>query len=194
MKVLASSAIFMSFAAFGICVMPSPETLLMPAFPPPTDLDTNPNFQSASSMLSSALQGALTQGITAFGNFTPSATSVSVVLKSTAQEGSLFDFQFTGANLSTSDGSTNRVSGDSSFRIGSVSKLLTVYALLLHGGLDHWEQPVTKYIPELQEFADSFGNGSQINYIKWDEVTIGALASQMSGIGTNCKSYFLALD
>jgi CubicO group peptidase (beta-lactamase class C family) len=187
MQVLAITAIFMSLSAFGASVMPPPEILLMPAFPPPVDLKANLNFQSAAVELSSVLQEALTEGITTFGNFTPNTTSVSVVLKSTAQESPLFDFQFTGANLNTSSGSTNRVSGDSVFRIGSVSKLLTVYALLLRGGLDHWEQPVTKYIPELKSYADRFSNGSQINYVKWEDVTIGALASQMSGIGTNCK-------
>jgi CubicO group peptidase (beta-lactamase class C family) len=187
MHVLAITAVFMSLSAFGASVVPPPETLLMPAFPPPVDLNANSNFQSTASRLSSALQEALNEGLTAFGNFTPNATSVSVVLRSTAQESPLFDFQFTGANLNTSAGSTSRISGDSVFRIGSVSKLLTVYALLLHGGLDHWEQPVTKYIPELKSYADHFGNGSEINYVKWEEVTIGALSSQMSGIGTNCK-------
>jgi CubicO group peptidase (beta-lactamase class C family) len=187
MQVLKLSAALLSSSALGNPTMPPLQTLLMPAFPPPVGLDTDTNFQSAITELSSSLRNALSQGSSAFGNFTPNMTSVSVSVKSTAQRSPLFDFQFTGDGLNTSAGSTSHVTGDSVFRIGSVSKLITVYALLLHNGLDHWEQPVTKYVPELLDYAQRVGNSSQIDHVSWEDVTIGALASQTSGIGSNCE-------
>lgn len=186
MHILKISAAFLFYSAVGTSIM-LPQALLMPAFPPPARLNINANFQSAIVELSSSLQMALSQGTSAFGNFTPNATSVSVSLKSTGQEDSVFDFQFTGAGLNATAGSTSEVSSDSVFRIGSISKLITVYALLLNNGLDHWEQPITKYVPELRNYAQNTGNGSQIDHVNWEDVTIGDLASHMSGIGVNCK-------
>ncbi len=70
---------------------------------------------------------------------------------STAAETPIFDFQFTGLVLNTDEGT--KASGDSIFRIGSISKLLTVYAHLLNGGLSLWENPVTDYVPELRQYS-----------------------------------------
>lgn len=189
MYILRLIAAFITFLAIGNSAMAPPQTLLMSAFPPPVGLNSDTNFLSATTELSSSLQKVLSQGVSAFGNFTPNGTSVSVSVKSTAQQSSLFDFHFTGAGLNTSAGSTSRVTGDSVFRIGSISKLFTVYAHLLHNGLDHWEQPITNYVPELLDYARKFGNGSPVDNVNWEEVTVGALASQMSGIGANCKSF-----
>lgn len=186
MQLLKISVVF--FLSVVICraAMAVPQTLLTPAFPAPVELDTDANFQSVATALSATLREALMQGSSKFGNFTPNTESVSVTLKSTAQQKSLFDFQFTGSGLNTGAGSTNKVSGDSVFRIGSISKLFTVYALLLNGGLDVWEHPVTRYVPELLDDVKRFRNSSPIEHANWDDITIGALASQMSGIGVNC--------
>lgn len=66
------------------------------------------------------------------------------------------------------------------FRIGSVSKLFTVYAILAHAeGLDVLDHPVTQYLPELA------GNAGKdpLNRIVYEDVTIGALASHQAGTG-----------
>jgi CubicO group peptidase (beta-lactamase class C family) len=187
MYILKLSAAFVSVLVTGASSMALPETLLMAAFPPPTGLNSNIDFQSAIVELSSSLRTVLSQGLSPFGSFTPNATSVSASVKSTAQQNSLFDFHFTGDGLDTSAGSTSQVTGDSVFRIGSVSKLFTVYAVLLHNGLEYWEQPITKYVPELLDFSLKVGNSSRVDCVCWEDVTIGSLASQMSGIGENCK-------
>jgi hypothetical protein len=183
-KVIAASLLSL---ALGKTTMPPPQVLLIPAYPPPVKLNVASNFQSATAELSSSLGTALSHGLSPFGNFTPKATSVSVSLKSTAQQSTLFDFQFTGSGLNASAGSTSQVSGDSVFRIGSISKLFTVYALLLHNGLDLWERPVTEYVPELRDYARRAEYSSQVDHVSWEDVTLGALASQISGIGSNCK-------
>ncbi|KAK7420246.1 hypothetical protein QQX98_002901 [Neonectria punicea] len=66
------------------------------------------------------------------------------------------------------------------FRIGSVSKLLTVYTLLAEIGMESLSDPITKWIPELANVAEHPGQRTH-----WDEVTIGQLASHMSGIERN---------
>lgn len=67
------------------------------------------------------------------------------------------------------------------FRIGSVSKLLTVYAILTHtGSLEVFDHPVTQYLPELAGNRDR----DPLNRIVYEEITIGALASHQGGTGT----------
>ena len=165
----------------------SPCVLLGPTFPPPRLLSTNFGFLSTCSQLSSTLKSSLEQGKGPFGNFTSNASSVSISIASTAQDSTIFDFNFTGSSLDTSAGGTDRVSANSIFRIGSISKLLTVYAFLLNGGLELWERPVTEYVPELRQLSQNYGDCSDLNSVRWQEVTLGSLASQMSGIGRDFK-------
>lgn len=72
------------------------------------------------------------------------------------------------------------------FRIGSVSKLLTVYTLLAEVGIKRLNDPVTKWVPELAKAVKY--RRDPVQGTQWDEVTIGQLASHMSGIGRNCMS------
>lgn len=66
------------------------------------------------------------------------------------------------------------------FRIGSVSKLVTVYAMLaLKGDLSFFDGPVTKYIPELK---GNFGK-DPARHIIFENVTVGHLASHQAGMG-----------
>ena len=69
------------------------------------------------------------------------------------------------------------------FRIGSVSKLFTVYAVLVAGekGSDVFNEPVTEYLPELLPKEDD--ERGPLERVQWEEVTIGALASYRSGAG-----------
>ena len=165
----------------------SPQVLLGPTFPPPRLLSTNFGFLSACSQLSSTLKISLDQGKSPFGDFAPKASSVSISMTSTVEESTIFGFNFKGSSLDTSTGGTDQVSANSVFRIGSISKHFTVYAFLLNGGLELWERPITEYVPELRRFAQGSGNCSDLNKVRWEEVTLGSLASQMSGIGRDCE-------
>ncbi|WZH47161.1 beta-lactamase/transpeptidase-like protein [Fusarium acuminatum] len=70
---------------------------------------------------------------------------------------------------------------DTVFRIGSISKLLTVYTLLAEVGMKRMNNPVTKWVPELTRAAKK-NKGDPTRKVQWDEVTIGQLAGQMAGI------------
>lgn len=70
------------------------------------------------------------------------------------------------------------------FRVGSVTKLYTVYAILVHAGIQIFDHAVTKYLPELA------GNSREDSLTKiiWDDITVGALASHQAGSGGPRKS------
>ncbi|KAF2111950.1 beta-lactamase/transpeptidase-like protein [Lophiotrema nucula] len=58
------------------------------------------------------------------------------------------------------------------FRIGSVTKIFTILAVLLSKDQIGWRDPITKYVDGLKGDV-------------WDEVTIESLAGQTSGLGKN---------
>jgi CubicO group peptidase (beta-lactamase class C family) len=76
-------------------------------------------------------------------------------------------------------------------RAGSVTKLFTVYALLVMAGIGVFDKPVTDYLPELRRApASSSSSSSSVNKggklldrIRWEEITIGALTSHQAGSG-----------
>jgi CubicO group peptidase (beta-lactamase class C family) len=76
------------------------------------------------------------------------------------------------------------------FRIGSVTKIFTVLAFLAEVGDGVWNDPVTKHIPELAAIAASRrGVERQSTWsVDWDDITIGALAGQSSGLIRDCTS------
>lgn len=159
------------------------QKLLGPAYPAPTAVADDNTIHTATELVQRTLQKALRTGISKFGNFTKNDNSLSITAASCLDDKPFLDFQFTPQNLNTSAGSTARVTGDSVYRIGSISKLFTVYTLLLNHGFEHWDKPVTDYIPELKRDASQPGHRDAIDHVQWDQVTVGALASQLSGIG-----------
>ncbi|RBQ78067.1 hypothetical protein FVER14953_03457 [Fusarium verticillioides] len=76
------------------------------------------------------------------------------------------------------------LNNDTVFRVGSVSKLLTVYTLLVEVGMKHMNDPVTKWVPELA-LAARKNKGDHTRKVQWDEVTIGQLSGHMAGISRN---------
>ncbi|KAI0198036.1 beta-lactamase/transpeptidase-like protein [Astrocystis sublimbata] len=98
-----------------------------------------------------------------------------------SKDETLLSFSHAATSLDNSSLPTHRLDEDTIFRIGSVSKLLTVYALLAEVGADHLKDPVTKWVPELAQSAKK-GIKDAVNQVDWDEVTIEALASHNAGI------------
>ncbi|KAH7140218.1 beta-lactamase/transpeptidase-like protein [Dactylonectria estremocensis] len=101
-------------------------------------------------------------------------------------------FSYGYAPPSTADSLTSgALNEDTIFRIGSVSKLITVYALLAEVGMNRLSDPVTKWVPELAKAAKHPADKVQSPH--WNEVTIGQLASHMSGIERNLNPEVLGL-
>ncbi|KXJ86467.1 beta-lactamase/transpeptidase-like protein [Microdochium bolleyi] len=82
-----------------------------------------------------------------------------------------------------------QVDRDSVFRIASVSKVFSVWTFLMEVGDERFGDPITRYVPELA--AAVTANTSvlkpgvvydDIDNVRWDEVTLGQLASHLAGI------------
>ncbi|KAF2972831.1 hypothetical protein GQX73_g700 [Xylaria multiplex] len=65
------------------------------------------------------------------------------------------------------------------FRLGSLTKIYTIYLFLITAGDKLWNEPITRYVPELQALAN---NSDPVANTAWEKVTIGGLATQMTGI------------
>lgn len=47
------------------------------------------------------------------------------------------------------------------------------------------DDPITKYVPELLQLRGETDEVNGITTVQWEQVTLGALASHMSGIGSD---------
>ncbi|KAM0512332.1 hypothetical protein ACHAPE_009028 [Trichoderma viride] len=170
------------------------QKLLGPSFTPPSNILSSNVIQQAVLNVTNALNNAVRTGESIFGSFNSSTTSFSLTAISQLDSLPILDFHHTSGSLNISAGSTSKITSDTVYRIGSVSKLFTVYALLLNNGTSHWNRPVTEFIPELKHAAQYPPRDSTVDWVQWDQVTVGALASQLSGVGRDYASGDLAVQ
>lgn len=159
--------------------------LLGPAFSSNFDLAKTESFSAAVAAFPEKIATLI-----AAGAISNSSTFVIDVF-STVTNTSLYTYTYEAEdpklNQTTVGG---RLNDQTIFRIGSVSKLFTVYSILAHsGGLSVFDEPVTKYIPEL---AGNYGK-DPASHIIFENVTIGHLASHQAGTGQFRKSCGLSL-
>ncbi len=142
-----------------------------PVYPSPTSVLTKStaipkSVQALNKSLSSALR-----------NSTLVTSGISFYVSVFTADQVIFDSSYASptTNGSLTSGVLNK---DTLFRIGSVSKLLTVYSLLAATGLENLNDPVTKWIPELNNAT--FVNN--VSTVRWQDVSIKALANHMVGV------------
>ncbi|KAJ6085027.1 hypothetical protein N7499_004656 [Penicillium canescens] len=104
--------------------------------------------------------------------------AISIDIFSAATNDSLYRYTHVGGNSKKSL-TAGTLNDKTISRTGSVTKLFTVYAILAKAGIEVFSHPVTKYLPELG------GNSSSdpLERIRWEDITVGALASQQAGSG-----------
>ena len=140
--------------------------LLGPAYPEVANLGSSAAFKAAKTALDTEIANALANGEldknTYFGIRVFSKTS----------DKPLYE-KYYGSSIGP----------DTVFSIASISKLITVYATLTEIGDKYWDEPITKYVPELANRKVK----NPVYDINWDEVTLGALASHLAGIPQHCK-------
>ena len=103
----------------------------------------------------------------------------------------LLTHHFSAPTIKNLSQGVSEIDSNTIYRLGSTSKLLTVYAYLAAVGDTSWNDPITKYIPELDQYAREHAEGltsDTIDLYDWTEVTIGSLASQLSGIPRDAPS------
>lgn len=165
MKILALSA----FVSITLAACYSPD----PVFPPPNLGVKDPVWSDTLSQIQRRLESGS-------GSRSPvDLKNASYAVELTSSTGHLGSFHQLGQHARTKG--VKVVDENSFFRMASVSKVLTVFALLHQqeaGGLN-LDGPITKYIPELTE-QTSYSEG--FDRPQWSQISLRSLASQLSGI------------
>lgn len=144
------------FASYALSFAPCP--LLGPAYPLFT-LDSNSTIlQSALTELNSKFDDLIRIGNGLNGQVSPNTTSFSITLFSTNQgtassEPFLYEYHYTAPSLKSSTTGVNSVDANSVYRIGGLTEVFTIWSILIEVGDGVWNDPVTKYVPELRKAA-----------------------------------------
>jgi len=163
--------------------------LLGPDFPPPRNISQNSGFRKAVDSFSNIINQLLNTNSSSPIPFDSSNTTFSINIFSKFTDTPLYEYHYTAPLFANGSNGTKKIDGDTIYRIGSISKLFTVFAFLIEKGDANFNDPVTKYVPELR-YSHLVKQKGVVNAVQWDDVTLGALASQMSGIGRDCKWYY----
>ncbi|KAF1361317.1 beta-lactamase/transpeptidase-like protein [Lizonia empirigonia] len=153
-------------------------------FPPPQRLAQHPKWQQALANLTLSFDYI-------DANDTGKSMSYSVQVFSTNPGNAILaERHRTAPNLLPDTEGVKQVNGDTVYRLGSVSKIFTILAFLAEVGDIYWNQPITRFIPELAQYSQlvSTRDLDDVRRTDWDDITIGALAAQVSGIGRDCSS------
>ncbi len=108
--------------------------------------------------------------------------TTSFAIEVTAAEQTLWGHYYTAPLLGNyTDSEPTRVNPSTAFRIASISKVFTVLAVLLQEKAGHLSlrDPITSYITDLRSDKNDEG-------IRWEDITLESLASQLSGIPREC--------
>ncbi|KAH8901777.1 beta-lactamase/transpeptidase-like protein [Thozetella sp. PMI_491] len=139
--------------------------LLGPAYPSLTNPLSSTVLQSAEAAFNATITQALVSGL-----LNKNISIFSIQVFSPDAEKPIYEYHY---------GIGRHIDSNTLYRIGSISKLVSVYSILAKLGDRYWDDPVVKYVPELAAINSS----SSVYDVDWREVTLGALASQLSGIG-----------
>lgn len=165
---------FLSFVRSFTQAIPTDDCpILGPSFPSHFDPSSTTAIRELQSRFPAQLESVLSSG-----GINRTHTSFSINVFSAVTNTSLFSYHHAapGLNGTLTAGVLN---DDTIYRIGSVSKLFSVYAILVNAGMEILHHPVTRYLPELAGNAGSH----PLERISWEEVTVGALASHLAGTG-----------
>ncbi|KAL4799805.1 beta-lactamase/transpeptidase-like protein [Aspergillus venezuelensis] len=175
------AATFFSLLSSALSFTPCP--LLCPAYPPFTLDISDKTITSALDALIREFNTLVATSTGSHGDVSPN-TTFSIALFSVdagnAQDQPFFwQYHHTAPALNQSAAGSRVANEDSIYHIGGVTEVFTVWSLLLSAGDQVLNDPVTKYLPELVHNPRIL---MTIDHVSWDDVTVGELASHMSGI------------
>ncbi|KAI1373289.1 beta-lactamase/transpeptidase-like protein [Hypoxylon crocopeplum] len=131
---------------------------------------------------SEAVKNAVATLKDTFVNITAGAKEYSISLQvfSANEAEPLFSLSHTAPNLASQNTTgVTTVDENTVFRLGSLTKIYTIYSFLINAGDKYWNEPITKYVPELQALVN---RTDPVYYVAWDEITLGGLATQLTGV------------
>ncbi|OKP06386.1 hypothetical protein PENSUB_6376 [Penicillium subrubescens] len=188
-SLLARSVSFFLLFSSALSTGFTPCPLLGPGFPP-FALDTNDTIVGkALEILTANFDQLVQTGTGPNGDISPN-TTFSIALfsanKGTAEDKPFFwEYHHTSPAFKKANHLSQNVTKDSIYRIGGLTEVFTLWSLLLAEGDQIFNDPVVNYLPELASALQ--GHQDPINLVRWSDVTVGQLASHMSGIARDCK-------
>ena len=165
-----------------------PCPLLGPFFPASLIDSASPALKKVAQGLNKLLNDYIVASDGQFGPITPNTTSFSLALfaGSSYIPGSddlpfFYEYYHAANDLDNRD-----LDKDSVFALGDLTQLFTVYAQLTALGDEVWGHSILDYVHELHN--SSVTKSDAISQVQWKDVTLGALAGQMSGIARGCMA------
>src|ERR1700753_794067 len=137
--------------------------LLGSQYPAPVGLSREPIYEAATRSIEARLKASISR-------FPYNETSFSIGMFSTHEAGLTYQYHHTDALLARSAQGARKLDANSIYRVGSVSKLLTVYLLLICEGDHRFNDPITQYIPQLKSIKPNLTTTALPD---WDDITIG---------------------
>lgn len=181
------------FSLFGLVLSFTPCPLHGPAYPPFALNTEDSEIANALDILTKNFTQLVKSGTGPNGDVSPN-TTFSIALFSSnrgdsEEEPFFWEYHHTSSALQKASPNTRGVNKDSIYGIGGLTEVFTLWALLLTEGEDYiFSDPVTKHLPELRnpDLKAKFQK-DPIGLTNWEDVTVGQLASHMSGIARDCK-------
>ncbi|KAI0019168.1 beta-lactamase/transpeptidase-like protein [Xylariomycetidae sp. FL0641] len=149
-------------------------------YPKPTALRNVTGITKAAN----ALENVFSQYIDKSNQTGADRFSYSVEVFSATQETPLWSHYWTAKNLAMMNTTgVKKIDEKTVYRVGSVSKIYTILTFLAEVGDASWNEPITKYIPEIAAMVpDGADTSHSLSMPDWNSITIGSLASQASGL------------
>ncbi|KAI1424634.1 beta-lactamase/transpeptidase-like protein [Xylaria sp. FL1777] len=143
-------------------------------YPKPDDLFGHQGIDDAANALDSVFEEYIDNA----NNTGSDQFSYSVQVFAANEQMPLWSHYWTAKNLETMDTTgVKKVDGDTVYRIGSLSKIFTMLTFLSEVGDSSWNEPITKFIPEIAVMAaNGRDNSHSLTTPDWGSITIGALA------------------
>ncbi|KAF4468817.1 beta-lactamase [Fusarium albosuccineum] len=173
MRVLSLSLLSLCLSSLSQSIPTEECPILGPVFPSNFDPSRTKAIRDAKKNFPKVIESLFSSEV-----LNTTQTSFAIDVFSTATNESLYSYYHAGEGLRGTL-TTGDLDDGTIFRIGSVSKIFTVYSILAKYGLDIFNHPVTNYVSELAGNSDS----DPLDKIKWEDVTVGALAAQQAGSG-----------
>lgn len=156
-----------------------------PVYSAPSGLSSNAKFQSVAKAFGAELNASLKSGSFDGSPAGPyNQTSFSIGMFITSEDELVYSYHYTDPSVQNGQSGTNSVDSDSVYRIGSISKAITVLIFLVQAGDKYFNNPISEFIPELSQANISSINGQLPD---WSSITIGQLASHMAGLSRDCE-------
>lgn len=146
-------------------------------YPTPTNLASEKRFQDAVAKIEDTITANLTKA--PFNE-----TTFSIGMFSGNDHELLRQYHHTDPTVANSTIGTTKVDSNSIYRIGSISKILTLYMWLINDGDKRFNDPISDFIPQLAQ-----DEVQQDDYVapRWDEITVNDLAMFLAGFARDCK-------